>query len=53
MTPEQQAEYLKLRGWLREGEYWRDKKTTYLWEQSAAVKQQQFRDGNGGTDGKG
>jgi hypothetical protein len=49
MTPEQQAAYLTAKGWKREGEYWRDGRTAaILWEQSAAVKRQQFRDGHGG-----
>jgi hypothetical protein len=44
MTNEQQAEYLIANGWKREGELWKSRNAGYLWEQSAAVKQQQFLD---------
>ena len=48
MTTEQQAEYLIKNGWKLSPQLglWRDTATSYLWEQSAAVRQQQFRDRN-------
>jgi hypothetical protein len=52
MTPEQQADYLRSKGWKREYDLWRDRKTSYLWELSAAVKQQQFRDNCNFFEGK-
>ena len=45
MTTEQQADYLIEKGWRpASGDLWYDKLTVYLWEQSAAVRQQKFRD---------
>ena len=50
VTRDQQADYLKSRGWKREGLYWRDKLTRQLWEQDSAVGQQKLRDRE--ADGK-
>ena len=57
MTTDQEAEYLKAKGWkryqpLKSDLFWRDTVTTYLWEHSAAVKQQQWRDKEAAKNGK-